>query len=391
MFTLNEYRLFGYWLGKGVVSSLKFSTIDEDIVSWASSFSGFRLGDVILPKKKSQKKVHNFSIEDKGLYEKFSKLSDNKRILPPAIHFISKEEKIEFLGGVLDAEGFVARDDKSGMPQPRYMVGFCIVDNWAKDVEKMLISIGTKMWVHTDVVKSGMAAHRYSTIIPNFLLSGVEFKTSRKQNRIEQFIQEKKFNVLPASLEYKNVVVDEGGKHRCPLCQCHILDFLTHAKRSHNLSRKEYNILFPNVAVDAKKWKGKGNRQDLNNIYYHSPIEANLSRIFNYLGIEHRYREDVLNVRKLGRYYIPFALVISELNVFLNFSSVNEKKKNRRFQQANNRAVRVNRKLYADIHRKYKDSVSLEYYDAHDLSDVFYENVTDNESALDEFKMLLGV
>lgn len=376
---LEHYRLFGYWLGDGYIRSLTFKTVDRDMMEWCERFEGFKMLSSYQPGKPTQKKVYVFKIDDKSLYNYFIKQTYYKKHLPNGMYKWSKKQQQEFIGGVFDAEGFVARNIRKDKQQPRYTVGFCSVDEWAKNIARYLEKLGCKMWKFEETIKSGKTAYRFSSNVPNFLKCGINFVIRRKQERIEKFLKERKIIFLPC--DNLNNKTYKDGKHKCFLCDKYVIDLIIHIKRVHNLSRKEFNILFPNIPLSYKNWKGKGIRIDIGNgdMFFHSSIEANMARILEYYKIKYQYRKEILNVPNLGKYAVPFYLPNLDIYLFINSSSSKTKQKNDLFvKNSKVNKVSINRKEYFTLCSLANKIIPLERVDAMDLRNVQYSEVEEH-------------
>ena len=133
-----------------------------------------------------------------SLCEKLETWTDFKRKIPDYIFSTSRSEKIHFISGVMDSEGFVGQINRRRDPSQktatnrRYYIGIKTTDPWLPDFRKILEGIGVKVgkigYEKNDSQPRRKPSMRFHINIASWVTEGCYFNVGRKQCRVEEFM-----------------------------------------------------------------------------------------------------------------------------------------------------------------------------------------------------------
>ena len=89
--------------------------------------------------KKSSKPNYSLRCGDPDLCKKLVEDTESKKIIPTYVWQWSKAEKLAFIAGLMDSEGFVSK--KTGSESTYYM-GFKCCEDWVPEFTRLLESVG---------------------------------------------------------------------------------------------------------------------------------------------------------------------------------------------------------------------------------------------------------
>jgi DNA-binding transcriptional regulator WhiA len=155
------------------------------------------------------KQGYSFVVEtrDKELTEALRKDTRCKEIIPSYVYKWNKENKIAFISGVMDSEGFVSKRTKplaNGLPS--FMMGIKMDYNILKQFKPILQSVGIKTgkftmtkpkWV-TNIQTANLTIN-----IPSWIEAGGYFHIQRKKSRVEQYINNTNLNDYMPDMQVK--------------------------------------------------------------------------------------------------------------------------------------------------------------------------------------------
>jgi hypothetical protein len=194
--------ILGVYLGDGCISNtvtsadsqnkrtFRLNTIDEDF-ALATKEALIDLGAVIVPIRKHDVKngrpnhALQCVVDDFGITLQSDTF--NKTVIPRYVLEWSRENKLAFITGLMDSEGFVAAN--SGNPtNRRYYMGFKSTDVWVADFVRILESVGIKVGVVS--TEEPRQPHyrrptRFTIKMQSWIDSGAKFNIARKQNRVD--------------------------------------------------------------------------------------------------------------------------------------------------------------------------------------------------------------
>jgi hypothetical protein len=197
--------LLGVYLGDGCVTNVqgydrfRLNTIDRDFAEATAK----ALGDVSeyraaingpYQDKRFSKSAPQWQLHcgDTAFCALLREMTANKTKLPDWIWTAPKDERLAFIGGLMDSEGFVS-EDKNNPTNRRWRMGFRTCDVWAADFVRFL--------EETDIRTSGFAEeqptvagrkliYRFAIKLQSWVDSGARFNIQRKQQRVDEWASE---------------------------------------------------------------------------------------------------------------------------------------------------------------------------------------------------------
>lgn len=191
--------LLGVYLGDGCVTKangypvFRLNTIDEDFaVATKSALSEFTDRVISIHKhavKKSSKPNYSLRCGDPFICEVLKGDTEDKEVIPDYVWGWANKEKLAFIVGLMDSEGFVAAN-KSNPTNRRYYMGFKSCDVWVPEFVRLLEIVGIKIgkvsqekprkpWYKTPT--------RFTIKMQSWIDSGARFNISRKQERVDEW------------------------------------------------------------------------------------------------------------------------------------------------------------------------------------------------------------
>jgi hypothetical protein len=190
--------LLGVFLGDGCVTlhqgypTFRLNTIDEDFaLATKKVLSEFTDRPISIHKhnvSKSSKPNHSLRCGDPEICRKLVDDTDGKKKIPEYVRNWSKEEKISFIVGVMDSEGFVAAN--SNPTNRRYYMGYKSCDVWVPEFVRILESVGIKVGKvsQEEPRQAGYKTPtRFAIKMQSWVDSGARFNIGRKQNRVDEW------------------------------------------------------------------------------------------------------------------------------------------------------------------------------------------------------------
>lgn len=191
--------LLGVYLGDGCVTThqgqlvFRLNTIDQDFAeATKAALSEFTDRPIAIHKydvKKSSKPNYALRCGDSDIARHLREVTENKQIIPAFVHSWSKPEKLAFIAGVMDSEGFVAA--KTGCTSNRrFYMGYKSCDAWVPDLIRILESVGIKIGKvsQEEPRKEGYKTPtRFHIKMRSWIDSGARFNIARKQGRVDEW------------------------------------------------------------------------------------------------------------------------------------------------------------------------------------------------------------
>lgn len=202
--------LLGVYLGDGCVTAqpsrnsgegvkhypvFRLNTIDEDFAEATkvvlSEFTDRPISIHKYEVKKSSRPNYSLRCGDPDVCAHLKTTTEDKTVIPTYVFDWSREEKIAFIVGLMDSEGFVAAN-KSNPTNRRYYMGFKSCDVWVPDFVKIIESVGLrigkvsqekprKSWYKTPT--------RFHIKMQSWVDSGARFNIARKQDRVDKWAE----------------------------------------------------------------------------------------------------------------------------------------------------------------------------------------------------------
>lgn len=195
--------ILGVYLGDGCVTTwraagksdrliFRLNTIDEDFAQ-ATKTALAQLTDytVTLSRhavSKSSKPNWALALGDRVLCERLVTDTEKKRIIPSYVSEWPREQKLAFIAGLMDSEGFVAAN--SNHTGRRFYMGFKSCDPWVSDFARILQSVGIeigKIGIEKPLKDGYKTPTRFAIKMQSWIDSGARFNIARKQRRVDEW------------------------------------------------------------------------------------------------------------------------------------------------------------------------------------------------------------
>jgi len=195
--------LLGVYLGDGCVTvpggypsdrrCFRLNTIDRDFAETVkSALDGLTDQTAYINTyavKKSSKPNHSLVSRCDDLCWILVEDTEKKQIIPSYVAGWSKENRLAFIVGLMDSEGFVGAH-KENPTNRRYYMGYKSCDPWVPDFVRLLEITGIRIGkVSTEKpLKEGYKAPtRFTVKMQSWVDSGARFNIARKQDRVDEW------------------------------------------------------------------------------------------------------------------------------------------------------------------------------------------------------------
>jgi intein/homing endonuclease len=195
----------------GIRRSVRFAKIDHDVVIYFKNIIENHFGGNYNIFHDKENNVYEYSNYSSDAFEYLSIMTGFKNRFPDDLKVASKEERLSFLAGLLDSDGFASlthspeRLDKKGRvakARDQFRMGFTntrFIDEFHDLLDKLGIKYGTT-WINahqTDTIKGrkvGKQKTRFTVPINamSFAEQGGFFRSKRKQDRLISYLEYQK-------------------------------------------------------------------------------------------------------------------------------------------------------------------------------------------------------
>jgi hypothetical protein len=196
--------ILGVYLGDGCVSNwpsnnnpqrlqFRLNTVDEDFARTTKTAleeisTEFKVTIYSHPVAKSTKPNWAITFGHRGLCEQLLIDTDKKRIIPEYVFGWPRENKLAFIVGLMDSEGFVAAN--SNHTGRRFYMGFKSCDVWVHDFVRLMHSVGIqtgKIGIEKPRFAGYKTPIRFAIKMQSWVDSGARFNIKRKQARVDEW------------------------------------------------------------------------------------------------------------------------------------------------------------------------------------------------------------
>lgn len=199
--------LLGVYLGDGCVTMqptensgsvkaypvFRLNTIDEEFAeATKAALAEFTDRPISIHKhdvSKSSKPNYSLRCGDPEICDNLKTVTNNKQEIPSFVFNWSKEEKIAFIEGLMDSEGFVA-ERKHEVTNRRFYMGFKSCDVWVPQLLDVLDSVGIqygKVSQEPPRKPGYKVPTRFTIKMGSWIASGAKFRITRKQKRVDEW------------------------------------------------------------------------------------------------------------------------------------------------------------------------------------------------------------
>lgn len=195
--------ILGVFLGDGCVTvwrsnkandrlQFRLNTIDQDFVEATKAalneLTDYTVSVCCYAVEKSSKPNWALTLGDRTLCERLVSDTRKKCIIPDYVFGWSRENKLAFIVGLMDSEGFVAANgNHTGR---RFYMGFKSCDLWFADFVRLMHSVGIeigKIGVEKPLKPGYKTPRRFAIKMQSWVDSGARFNISRKQSRVDEW------------------------------------------------------------------------------------------------------------------------------------------------------------------------------------------------------------
>lgn len=192
--------LLGVYLGDGCVTRsgrkkatvFRLNTIDQEFAEATQAayleLTGKAGSLSCHAVKKSSKPNWSLAIRDDQLTAHLVETTRAKQSIPDYVFSWPHEQKLAFIGGLMDSEGFVAANrNHTGR---RFYMGFKSCDCWFGDFIRVLQSVGIvvgKIGVEAPRKPGYKVPRRVTIKMQSWIDSGARFIIKRKQDRVDEW------------------------------------------------------------------------------------------------------------------------------------------------------------------------------------------------------------
>ena len=192
--------LLGVYLGDGYVhesGAFTLTTIDLDFAEAVkAAFESLGVGAKISEPRQDvrfskSRPYFNLHTQVHPLCQRFVEETARKQRIPEWVPVANSDLRKQFVIGVMDSEGFVAKVKTPGPHTNRnYCMGYKSCDVWVPDLIKIMESVGLRVGKISQEVPR--KAHykvptRFNVKMQSWVDSGMRFNISRKQARVDEW------------------------------------------------------------------------------------------------------------------------------------------------------------------------------------------------------------
>lgn len=193
--------ILGVFLGDGCVTKergrylrFRLNTIDQDFAlatkAAIEAVSEYAVNVHQHAVAKSSKPNWSLGCYDPILCDTLVRDTKAKRVIPEYVHDWTRENRVAFIAGLMDSEGFVAQKSVPNVTNRSFYMGFKSCDEWVPDFIRVLQNVGVRIG-KIGVEKPRHAGYktpvRFSIKMQSWIDAGCYFNIGRKQDRVNRW------------------------------------------------------------------------------------------------------------------------------------------------------------------------------------------------------------
>ena len=201
----NFAYILGVYIGDGCITkaqtrktyTFKLEVMDEDfamktyemLIELGCKANFYKIEN----KRYRQGFSYHVTTVDKELIEILREDTKCKKEIPPYVSKWNTENKLAFIAGVMDSEGFVSKRPKimrNGLPS--YMLGIKMDYNMLSQIQPVFQSVGIKTGKYTmTILRDGQRVQtaNLSLNIMSWIKSNAHFNIQRKEDKIQDYLR----------------------------------------------------------------------------------------------------------------------------------------------------------------------------------------------------------
>ena len=189
--------IVGVYLGDGCVTKsggrpvFRLGTIDADFAQTVkATLTDMNARWVSLTchaVKKSSKPNHSLAARHDDLCRRLVEITEGKKRLPDGIDDWPREDKIAFIAGLMDSEGFVG-EQRGRANRKRHYMGYKSCDPWVPHFIRILESVGVRIGrigIEEPLKPWYKTPQRFTIKMQSWIDAGCYFNIQRKQERVK--------------------------------------------------------------------------------------------------------------------------------------------------------------------------------------------------------------
>lgn len=208
--------ILGVYIGDGCITkpknrpnysyTFRLDVIDKD---FADKFTEElnALGCKSLPRewKRNEKPCYIVETRDKDLTKVLLEDTQHKKIIPDYVKKWDKENKLSFISGIMDSEGFISKRKKimtNGLPS--FQMGIKMDYKMLKQIKPIMQSVGIKVGKYTMSPQkwcTNVQTANLSINIKSWVSANAHFNIKRKEDKVRQYINNTNLNDYMPNVE----------------------------------------------------------------------------------------------------------------------------------------------------------------------------------------------
>lgn len=208
--------VLGVYIGDGCITKPKkhpnysyvfrLDVIDKDFADkFAEELKN--LGCKVLPREWERygKPCYIVETRDKDLTDVLLKDTDHKKIVPDYVMKWSKDERLAFISGIMDSEGFISKRKKimkNGLPS--FQMGIKMDYEMLKQIKPIMQSVGIRVGKYTMSPSkwcTNVQTANLSINLKSWASSNAHFNIKRKEDKVKEYINNTNLNDYMPSME----------------------------------------------------------------------------------------------------------------------------------------------------------------------------------------------
>lgn len=197
--------ILGVYLGDGCVTHtpdgywvFRLNTIDMDFAEATkralNDLSSRPVNICTHAVKKSSKPNHSLRFGDQKLCERLRDDTNCKSIIPEYVFGLPRDERIAFIAGLMDSEGFVGkvkRPERQRVSNRDFYMGYKSCDPWVPQFVRLLEMVGVrigKIGVEVPLKPGYKTPTRFTIKMQSWIDAGCYFNIKRKADRVAEWV-----------------------------------------------------------------------------------------------------------------------------------------------------------------------------------------------------------
>lgn len=187
-YILGVYMGDGYIYQRGKSYSFGIEVIDFDFIQKVQNTLTELIGyQPEIRKREDREGMYRLCCSDL-IFKKMKEDTGNKNMFPEYINDWNKEEKGEFIKGLMDSEGWISKRVNSNGNR-NFQMGFTCKSSWTYDLHRMMNEIGIQTCdPYVTKMKNGPMIS-FTIKIKSWGESDIKFTIKRKQDKVNEYMQ----------------------------------------------------------------------------------------------------------------------------------------------------------------------------------------------------------